>query len=217
MHFARQSHTVQSNWAAEHLLVIRTLMERSAIYRRALAPIVLALGAAGVVAALLGWIIGIGAPRSFVAYWSGVGLAGVSAAYLMARQQALKAGEPFWSAPTRRVTQALLPPLFVGVIGSAVAACIPSGPGWPAAWIVPLWMVLYGFAMHAAGFFMPRGMKLFGWVFILVGCLVAARFGRFGAITAFSTAHLLMGASFGGLHLAYGLYLYFTEKRKNEP
>jgi len=26
-----------------------------------------------------------------------------------------------------------------------------------------------------------------------------------------------MGAVFGGLHLAYGLYLYFSETRKNEP
>ena len=27
--------------------------------------------------------------------------------------------------------------------------------------------------------------------------------------------HALMGGTFGGLHLAYGVYLYFTEKRKN--
>src|SRR5262249_51532640 len=101
---------LQSNWAAEHLLVIRTLMERSAIYRRALAPIVLSLGVLGSAAALVGWALGIDEPHTFVAYWSGVGVLGVSGAYLLARQQALKAAESFWSAPTRRVTQALLPP-----------------------------------------------------------------------------------------------------------
>jgi len=31
------------------------------------------------------------------------------------------------------------------------------------------------------------------------------------------SAHLLMGGSFGLFHLAYGLYLSFTENRNNEP
>jgi hypothetical protein len=30
-------------------------------------------------------------------------------------------------------------------------------------------------------------------------------------------AHGVMGFFFGGLHLAYGVYLYFTEQRRNEP
>jgi hypothetical protein len=143
-------------------------------------------------------------------------LIGVTAAHVMARQQALKAGEPFWSAPTRRVTQALLPALFVGFAGSTVAAWLSTDEGWPTGWIVPFWMVLYGCAMHAAGFFMPRGMKLFGWVFILAGCGLAARVAWLGMIAPFPTAHLVMGVAFGGLHVAYGIYLYFTEKRKNE-
>ena len=45
---------MDSNWASEQLQTIRTLMERSAIYRRALAPIMLVAGAAGVVAAGIG-------------------------------------------------------------------------------------------------------------------------------------------------------------------
>ena len=208
---------MQSNWAAEHLLVIRTLMERSAIYRRALAPIVLLLGVLGLVAACLGWMLHVETPHAIVEYWSGVGLVGISAAYLMTRQQALKDAESFWSAPTRRVTQALLPPLFVGFVSSTVAACLPNDEASPAWWIIPLWMVLYGCAVHAAGFFMPRGMKLFGWVFILAACLVAASLRLGSNIALFPAAHLVMGGAFGGLHLAYGLYLYFTEKRKNEP
>ena len=38
---------METNWAAEHLQVIRTLMERSAVYRRALAPIMTFNGAIG--------------------------------------------------------------------------------------------------------------------------------------------------------------------------
>jgi hypothetical protein len=203
---------MQSNWAAEHLLVIRTLMERSAIYRRALAPIVLSLGGLGVAAAAVGWLLNIESPRSFVAYWSGIGLLGVSGAYLLARQQALRAAESFWSAPTRRVTQALLPPLFSGFAANLVAMlCLLSDPGvvW---WLLPLWMVLYGCALHAAGFFMPRGMKLFGWGFLLLGCLLGIKAGVGGASAPLMAGHLVMGSTFGGLHLAYGVYLHFTEK-----
>jgi hypothetical protein len=31
-----------------------------------------------------------------------------------------------------------------------------------------------------------------------------------------AAGHWVMGGVFGGLHLAYGIYLYFTEQRRNE-
>src|SRR5205823_7898001 len=71
-HFVIQSSAMESDWAAENLRVIRTLMERSAIYRRALAPMMLLAGGAGTVAATAGWLAGIEAPRAFSGYWLGV-------------------------------------------------------------------------------------------------------------------------------------------------
>lgn len=209
---------MHSNWAAEHLLVIRTLMERSAIYRRALAPILLSLGVLGVAAAVLGWFLDLQTPRAFLAFWTATGLVGISGTYLMARRQAWRDADPFWSAPTRRVTQALLPPLFVGfAAGMLCMLFCQEEATWPAWWNVPLWMVLYGCAMHAAGFFMPRGMKLFGWVFILAGCGAALWLELLQAPASLRVAHVLMGSSFGGLHVAYGVYLFFTEKTNHEP
>ena len=80
-------------------------------------------------------------------------------------------------------------------------------------------MVLYGCALHSAGFFMPRGIRLFGGGFIVCGCatlaVVNARSYAAG-MPDLANAHWLMGAAFGGLHLAYGVYLGFTEKGKNE-
>lgn len=204
---------MQSHWAAEHLLVIRTLMERSAIYRRALAPIVLALGVLGLAAALLGWSLELQSAREFIGYWSAVGIVGLSGAYLMARQQSLKYAEAFWSAPTKRVTQALLPPLVVGFAANMVIAFLSGANSALIWWLVPLWMGFYGCALHAAGFFMPRGMKLFGWGFILMGCIVAAGLSYDGVLGSLKSAHVVMGSSFGGLHLAYGAYLYFTERK----
>src|SRR5262245_20631848 len=102
--------------ANERLQVIRTLMERSAIYRRALAPIMTFLGILGLVASVIGAFLNINSALSFGIYWMCVSLLGLFGAYVLARRQALKDHEPFWSPPTRRVTQALLPSLLVGAV-----------------------------------------------------------------------------------------------------
>ena len=58
-------------------------------------------------------------------------------------------------------------------------------------------------------------MRLFGWAFILGGCgLFAGGIPDWAGRLTY--AHGIMGFFFGALHLAYGVYLYFTEQRKNE-
>lgn len=212
---------MESNWAAEHLQVIRTLMERSAIYRRALAPIMIFNGVVGLTAAAVGWGLKVGSPRGFILFWAGVGLLGAGGSFLLVRRQALKEAEPFWSPPTRRVTQALLPPFLAGLIlaiviwAHAASAPQPLGNDAGLLWLPLSWVILYGCAFHAAGFFMPRGMRLFGWIFVLSGCgLLAVGIPESGR--PLDWAHGIMGFFFGGLHLAYGVYLYFTEHRRNE-
>ncbi len=212
---------MESNWAAEHLQVIRTLMERSALYRRALAPIMIFNGVIGLAAAGLGWGLRIGSPRAFILFWAGVSVVALAGSFLLVRRQALKESEPFWSPPTRRITQALLPPLAAGFLISAVvlvnAGSAPENAASLAGvvWLPVSWVVLYGCAFHAAGFFMPRGMKIFGWAFIIGGCGLFAA-GIPGCARPLDCAHGIMGLFFGGLHLAYGVYLYFTEHRRNE-
>lgn len=215
---------MQTNWAAEHLQVIRTLMERSALYRRALAPIMLMTGAIGVIAAVAGWKAGIELPRSFAEYWMVIAALAIAAAFVMARRQALKEKEPFWSPPTRRVMQALLPALTAGLLltlafslggrSARLEASMSIHAQNVAAfvWLPAAWIVLYGCSIHAAGFFMPRGMKLFGWLFIAGGAVLF--WTTFQQTPSCRLAHALMGFFFGALHLAYGGYLYFTEKKK---
>jgi hypothetical protein len=204
-----------SNWAAEHLQVIRTLMERTAVYRRALAPIMLSTGLVGVFAALLAWQLHFASNKTFILYWMGISALCIANSYLLVRQQALKAAETFWSPPTRRVTLALVPAVFVGL----VVALVMLHPAYQheklVTWLPPVWMILYGFGSNAAGFFMPRGMKLFGWLFIVAGCGILASLAAFNGVSPLPFANLVMGLFFGGLHLAYGIYLYFTEKRKH--
>jgi len=91
---------METNWAAEHIQVIRTLMERSAVYRRALAPIMTYNGAVGSAAAVLGCLLKIESPRAFILYWAAVGGVAVAGSFLLVRRQALRESEPFWSPPT---------------------------------------------------------------------------------------------------------------------
>jgi hypothetical protein len=212
---------MESNWAADHLQVIRTLMERSALYRRALAPIMIFNGVVGLAAAALGWALHIASAQAFILYWAGVGVVAMGGSFLLVRRQALKEAEAFWSPPTRRVTQALLPPMVAGLIVSsivlvrAVSGQDPRPDLAGSLWLPQLWVILYGCAFHAAGFFMPRGMRIFGWGFILGGCALLA-VGLPGGVRPADYAYAIMGFFFGGLHLAYGVYLYFTEPRRNQ-
>ncbi len=209
---------MESDWATEHLQVIRTLMERSAVYRRALAPVMTANGVLGTLAAVGGLAARLEGPRQFIAYWMAVALVGVAGSFLLVRRQALKDQEPFWSPPTRRVAQALLPPLFFGFALGLALLARDAGPAGTALWMrwLPLvWVALYGCALHAAGFFMPRGMKIFGWALVL-GSSAAGALGLSFQPDPVLFAHGVMGLFFGLSHLACGIYLYSTESRRNE-
>lgn len=202
---------METNSAAEQLQVIRTLMERAALYRRALAPMMLTTGSLGTAAALAGWMSGIMTLQGFVLYWMSVSVLALGTTLLLVRRQAIKESEAFWSPPTRRVTRAFLPPLFAGLVAGLVSVRLGSEFIQP--WAIPaLWMLLYGCALHAAGFFMTRGIRLFGWGFILCGTAVCVWHGFSAVSLTLQREHLVMGATFGVLHLAYGIYLHFTEQ-----
>jgi len=203
---------MEQHVAAEHLQVIRTLMERSALYRRTLGPIMVYVGAVGSAASLGGVALGIEALRPFCAWWLAAALLAMAGAFGIARRQALEDGERFWSPPAVRVTQALLPPLAAGLLLSlALVVFAPDHLRW----LFVLGNALfYGCAVHAAGFSMPRGTKLFGWlIIVLAGAVLFAR-PMIAPGAGASVDHALMGGFFGCAHLAYGAYLFMTEPRK---
>jgi hypothetical protein len=208
---------METNQVTEHLQVIRTLMERSALYRRALAPIMIFVGVLGIAAGIIGWQIKINSDRDFILFWSGLALLALTGSFLLVRRQALKDSEPFWSPPTRRVAQALLLPCTV------VAFCnltliyefFRSEYFNNQIGIIAVWAWFYASAIHSAGFFMARGIKLLAWIFVFFGCVLFAVAHLFNVKD--DSPHWVMAGLFGGLHLAYGIYLYFTENRKIAP
>lgn len=206
---------MQTDWASENLQIIRTLMERSAVYRHALAPVMATIGLTGIGGAVIEAFLNVQTSRAFAAYWMSVGLVCVIEAFILTRRQALNKAEQFWSPPTRRVALAMAPAFFAGFVAGLVFLRFETGTIMGACLLVPGWMVLYGCAVHAAGFFMPRGFKLFGWGFIVSGCAFGVAVLFLMGRPSLVGANWAMGAFFGGTHWAYGIYLYFTEKRRN--
>ncbi len=221
-----------SNWAAENLQVIRTLMERAALYRRALAPIMAMAGLTGIAAAIIACLLKIESAPGFIGYWIVVALLGLMGALLMVRRQALKSAEPFWSPPTRRVAQALSPCLTAGLsvgvlvliasLGFSIAAPPSSmiDDAGDIIWLPAVWAVFYGCALHAAGFFTLRGLRLLGWLFVVAGIAVfwwLILVQQQGPTdVSWQASHWLMGGLFGLSQLAYGGYLFMTGEESND-
>ena len=190
-------------------------MERASLYRRALAPMMLLSGLLGLLAAALGLLVQIESARAFFSLWLCTAALAVMGAFVLVRRQALKDQEPFWSPPTRRVAQALAPPFAAGLVISLILA-IRAEPE-AAAPAVILWMMFYGCALNAAGFFMRRGIRLFGWIMVAGASLLLGGIGLFQFEPGVRLANLGMGFFFGLLHLAFGIYLHFTERKPDAP
>jgi len=210
-----QSVHMETKWAVDNLQTIRTLMERSALYRRALAPIMILAGTIGIAAGLIGWLGRVESDRGFVWLWLGTASLSLAGALFLVRRQALKDSEPFWSPPTRRVSQALLPPFFIGLLAAALIIVFSAGSESREIQflLVIFWAWFYGCAVHTAGFFMPRGVRWLGWIFILAGSVLLTILSLGEHRLERVPPHVLMGGIFGGLHLAYGIYLDFTEQK----
>jgi len=205
------------DWATENLQVIRTLMERSALYRRALAPVMILSGGMGVVGCVLGFVMPIRDPVVFVIFWMSLGLLTLALALCLARKQAIQLKEPFWSPPAKRVFKAMAPLLFAGWAIAAILANSSRNPLHPMfsdplllfVWTPAFWAIFYGGAVYSAGFYTRRGIQLFGTLMMLSGlCVLVWPWQNVNS----GTGHLVMGALFAATHILYGFYLASTER-----
>ena len=208
--FALQSESVNANWAEDNLNTIRRLMEQASLYRRAMAPVAFVVGLLGLAAAGLAQAIDWIGPGRFAGYWLVVAVVSAMAALLLIRRQALNSRENFWSPPTRRMAQAMIPLLTAGLALGVLETLNPPDAR-DSIRLAALWLILYGGALHAAGFFMRRGIKLLGWFYVVVGCLcLILRGTELMPFLNENTAHWFMGIGFGGINVAYGFYLKLT-------
>jgi hypothetical protein len=209
--FVLQSPLVNPHAAAEqHLRVIRSLMERATAYRALSAPAAAFGGALSLLTAAGLELLRSGAGVSLLAFtlaWLAVLVATVVVSALLLRRDAVRRGEPFFSAGARSAALAMLPPLLAGAALSAVALFRGIGeqvfPG--------TWSLFYGLALLAMTHFAPRSIARLGWTFFAAGLAIMTGLADtlldmiVPTAEAGRRANLCMGATFGLLHLFYAV------------
>ena len=106
-------------------------------------------------------------------------------------QKSKIAGQSLVSAPAKKFAMGFAPPLVAGVV--AVLGLWKYGHYYQMA---PVCMLAYGAAVASGGAFSVRVIPVMGWCFMALGAIAFALPISYGS--------LMMGLSFGGLHIIFG-------------
>jgi hypothetical protein len=178
-----------SDRAIDNLRFIRETMERSTSFTAVPGYGGMLMGVTAVVAAY------IANGQVYLRDWLIVWLTEAGLAFaigLLAMWQKSKiAGTPLFSAPTKKFAFGFTPPLFAGI---AITLGLWKFEHYEM--MAPVWMVSYGASVVTGGAFSVRIVPVMGWIFMGVG---AAAF-----LMPASYGNILMGASFGLLHIVFG-------------
>ena len=181
-----------SDRAEENLQFIRETIERSTHFTAVPGYGGALMGVTAIVAAY------IAAQQIYLRDWLIVWLTEAFLAFaigLLAMWQKSKiAKTSLFSVPARKFAFGFLPPLFCGV---AITLGLWRFEHYEM--MAPVWMLLYGAAVVTGGAFSVRIVPVMGWMFMAIGAAAFALPASFG--------NILMGASFGLLHIVFGLII----------
>lgn len=107
-------------------------------------------------------------------------------------QKARRAKMPLLSGPARKFVLSFSPPIVVGALLTVVmyrGGLVDAIPG--------MWLLLYGTAVVAGGAFSVQIVPVMGLCFMAAGVLAL--------FSPVSWNQWIMGAAFGGLHIAFGI------------
>lgn len=203
---------MENAWAAEQLRIIRTLMERSSLYRIELAPISLVVGLIGIATGLVGFFLNWATPLRFGLLWLLVSVFCAVIALLMMRREYRMHHESFLTPPARRIIRACLPIILLAIMFYTVLL-LPQMQNPDRIWgVIAFLTAIYGCILNAAGFFLSRGIRFLGSVYLFAGIVLWVVLCMDIFLPRPVYAHLLMGVIFGLGHFVYGIYLFLTRK-----
>jgi hypothetical protein len=170
----------------------------------------LLLGGSVDMAALYG--VGLGRQWAFCILWAVVGVAAFGQEILIARWAAQRAGQNSRTRPGRLAVLSLTPSVAVAALLSLRILWGENVDEYGAAGLrllPPIWMMCYGTGVYAAGLFSVRLPRLLGLGFIVLGgAALLPRIEQAGV--------LLIAASFGLLHVLFGLLVLRADGRRND-
>ena len=221
--------------AADHLKVIRSLMERATVYRTISWPT--ALGG-GTLATILSAVLflreqadvvngtveekGI-APGAWIMCWIvALILTAVFNGFLISRKSRAE-NRPFFSPGLKMALRAFVPPMLAGgIIGIALTLSVTPAIG------ASLWVIFYGLALLATRGLAPVSIPRLGWLLLVSGLVAFLYSWSDGAHplpvlgvpqhmeSPMLEANLIMGTCFGLVHLVYGVIVMRNSRREEE-
>lgn len=195
--------------AHEHLRVIRQAMERSTRYSTLSGLSGVAVGGIALLGCLLTRYLVKETPEPdwkywFVGVWSLVLVASLAADYFFSKRRAARVGKTALSPLGKHLTRAAAPGFLAAVAFSAYAINPGHIGGYSSAgaYLYGAWMLCYAVSLLSVGMFSVREVSYLGWAFLIAGALTLLLppnflFGPRG----------MMALTFGGLHIAYGLWM----------
>ena len=222
--------------AADHLKVIRSLMERTTVYRTISWPTALFGGSLAVLlaalllfreqAAILEGSVGEKgiSEGSWVTCWMvALVLTTLFNIWLISRKSK-REGRPFFSPGLKMALRAFIPPMLAGgVLGIALTLKADGDSAAGAS----IWVTCYGLALLATRGLAPASIPRLGLAFLIAGLAAFLYWWSDGAnqLPGLGTpdrmeslmleASLIMGFCFGFFHLVYGVIVMRASKEEN--
>ena len=215
----------ESAAAAEHLKMIRGMMERATIYRAISAPAAIF---GGVLAILAGgyfiWCEHRNAPATATEYfwiWVGVLLLVYVFNTLLLWRRAKAEREPFFSSGMRHVCLVFGPAMLAG--GLISHEVVTKHSDFELCSLV--WILCYAAALLAMGGVAPRSLRRLGWAFLSAGLVffvvpkcTGKPIGEMLGLRQLGTASAMMIITFGLMHLGHGAGVLLRKGKTNgEP
>lgn len=223
--------------AADHLKVIRSLLERATVYRTITWPTALFGGSLAVIlssvlffreeSAIHGedgaeQLISEGA---WVLCWILALIVTGAFNTLLISRKSKREGRALFSPGLKMALRCIVPPMLAGgVMGTGLILSQTATPAEGAA----VWVICYGLALLATRGIAPKAIPRLGWLFLIAGMLAFTYAWSdsthplpvVGAPEHLESpmleANLIMGICFGVFHLIYGLIGWQMGKRERE-
>jgi hypothetical protein len=178
--------------AEESLKFIRRTMERSATFTAVPGFGGVGMGVIGLAAAVLA--ANQSSPERWLVVWLVSAPIALSIGVTAMWRKAARIGAPLAGTVGRRFAMSLAAPL---VAGAALTWGVWMHDNWP---LMPaVWLLLYGSGLLAGGVLSVAAVRLLGVSFMALGVAALATPPEWG--------NIWLGAGFGGLQLAFGLYI----------
>lgn len=178
--------------AMDDVRFIRRTMERGPTFTAVPGWGGVAMGATGLLAAIVG--AGRSTMEGWLATWLGAAVLAVAIGAWSMQRKARGAGLPLFSGSGRKFVLGFLPPALAGAVLTVALYRVGATDLVPGAWLL-----LYGVAVATAGVFSVRVVPLMGSCFMALG--VVALFAPAG------WGDVLLGTGFGGLQIVFGLHI----------